>query len=86
MLTLEEIMRNAKFNAQYGEPEQTFSPRWHAENPVPAHVGAVLKHEREKVGKEVNVCLRYVKHVSGDITIWDDDGSALPEGSTFLNE
>lgn len=85
MLTLEEILRNARFNAQYGEPEHSFSPRWHEENPVPAHVGAVLEHGKERVKDAVSVCLRYVEHASGDVGIWNDDGRPLPEGSKFAD-
>ncbi len=45
----------------------------------------VSRYPKNADGPTVTVKIRNVLHPSGDVTLWNDDGSELPEGAKFLD-
>lgn len=83
MLSHERIIRQLRFDAQYGLPEHSFDPRWHEENsgPGPDAIPAIRKGERI-----VRACIRSILLPSGDVTIDNvGQGYVLPEGASFIH-
>jgi hypothetical protein len=97
MLTLSDIMKVGKFDAQYGPPEHSFSPRWHEDQQRNGSIsmqGAALRHKIENVmGQPANeaatddsynttVSIRYMVMPDGNvITRLDGDTAELPPGA-----
>lgn len=83
MLTSKYIRAIARMNDQYGPPEDTFSPRWHAENPGPGPDAPPAIQEGERT---IRVCIRRILLASGDVTIDNvGPGYVLPEGASFAD-
>ncbi len=59
MLTRSSIVKVLKFESQYGQSEGDFSPRWHAENPLPAHeVGQSVFGSQEVEGMQNDTAIQ----------------------------
>jgi len=85
MLSSKYIRAIARMNDQYGPPEDTFSPRWHAENPGPGPDAAPVLRNIDETGQGIIVQIRHVILASGDRTITNDPDYVLPEGASFAD-
>jgi hypothetical protein len=81
MLTPEYVIKSAKMRDQYGSREDSFSPRWHAENP--GSEGLPTKNIGT-VGKRIRVNLQNVLCPDGDVRLRDmAEGEELNPGESF---
>lgn len=84
MLSLKYVLKVGQMNAQYGAPEDSFSPRWHADHPTPS-TDAVLPLQKG-TQDSIKVCLRHVLLPSGDMTVANvSQGYELPQGARFVD-
>jgi hypothetical protein len=83
MLTLEEILRNQRFEEQYGQSERCFSPDKHGEQ-LPAELPA-LDASRATTEKKVRLCLESRVLPSGDVVlvpVYGDEDTKNDAGQT----
>lgn len=83
MLSRNQILRQMHFNAQYGPPEDSFSPDWHARNQGPGPDAAPVLQNLQTTGEGIGIRIRHVILASGDTTITNDPDYILPDGARF---